>query len=176
MLSKSGSYPVFWLCSVTWVCNCREIVGNIWGVFFNMLFYWSLVFINWMGWGLLWHVLFALLINNCAGMMKKCPNHMKFVLQRLVWLKREELICVSRLAIYTKAVFTLHNVGSYLGSKVVSIHIDFMITLPVIFWLKVGLWHNWSESTYLDVINGLVSYIGSKMCYVFIYWLICTIS
>ena len=38
----------------------------------------------------------------------------------------------------TKVVFTLHNVGSYLGSNVVSIHIDFVFTLPRESTSKVG--------------------------------------
>ena len=41
-------------------------------------------------------------------------------------------------AIDTLAVFTLHNVGSYLGSNVVSIHIDFVFTLPRKSTSKVG--------------------------------------
>ena len=36
------------------------------------------------------------------------------------------------------AVFTLHNAGSYLGSNVVSIHIDFVFTLPRQSTSKVG--------------------------------------
>ena len=35
-------------------------------------------------------------------------------------------------------MFTLHNVGLYLGSNVVSIHIDFVFTLPREFTSKVG--------------------------------------
>ena len=38
----------------------------------------------------------------------------------------------------SEAVFTLHNVGSYLGSNVVSIHIDFVFTLPRESTSKVG--------------------------------------
>ena len=38
--------------------------------------------------------------NNCVSSVEKCPKHTKFVLQGVVWLKWEILVCVSWFAIH----------------------------------------------------------------------------